>query len=141
MLIVRSSIIVTSALVLVTLAGCATNSNMVASAGRLERSADAFARDTRGYFRDAPEFADQARDFRETVERAGDREIILAYEQLWRSYQVLRYEVERSDNRQVDLHPVRQAFRDVVRDITWYADADTALYARGGFQHDPYYDP
>jgi hypothetical protein len=114
---------------------------MTASAGRLERSADAFARDTRGYFRDAPEFADQAHDFRETVERAGDREIILAYEQLWRSYQVLRHEVERSDNRQVDLKPVRQAFQDVVRDISGYADADTALYARGGFQHDPYYDP
>jgi hypothetical protein len=143
----RSSVIVTSALVLVVLvvlvalAGCATNSNMAASAGRLERSADAFAHDTHGYFRDAPAFADQAHDFRETVERAGDRAIILAYEQLWRSYQVLRHEVERSDNRDVDLNPVRQAFRDVVRDISWYADADTALYARGGFQHDPYYDP
>lgn len=136
-----SPVIVTSALVLVALAGCATNSNMAASAGRLERSADAFARDTRGYFQDAPEFAGEAHDFRETVERAGDREIILAYEQLWRSYQVLRNEVGHSDHRQADLNPVRQAFRDVVRDITWYADADTALYARGGFQHDPYYDP
>jgi hypothetical protein len=141
MLIVRSNVLARSALVLLALAGCATNSNLATSAGRLERSADAFARDTRGYFRDAPEFADQAHGFRETVERAGDREVVLAYEQLWRSYQVLRHEVERSDNRQVDLNPVKQAFRDVVRDITWYADADTALYARGGFQHDPYYDP
>ena len=138
---VKSSVIMTSALALVAVAGCATNSNMTASADSLERSADAFARDTRGYFRDAPEFADQAHVFRETLGRAGDREIVLAYEQLWRSYQVLREEVGRSDNQQVDLKPVRQAFRDVVRGMSAYADADTALYARGGFQHDPYYDP
>jgi hypothetical protein len=144
MIVVRSSVIVTSALVLVALASCATtHSNMMTSVGRLERSADAFASDTRGYFRDAPEFADQAHDFRETVDRAGDREVILAYEQLWRSYQALRHEVERSDSRQaqVDLKPVTRAFRDVVRDISGYADADSALYARGGYQHDPYYDP
>ena len=54
------------------------------------------------------------------VDRAGDRDVILAYEQLWRSYQALRYEVERSDSRQaqVDLMPATQAFRDVVRDIS-----------------------
>jgi hypothetical protein len=116
---------------------------MMTSAGRLERRADAFASDTRGYFRDAPEFADQAHDFRETVDRAGDRDVILAYEQLWRTYQVLRHEVERSDSPQarVDLKSVTEAFRDVVRDIRGYADADSALYARGGYQHDPYYDP
>jgi hypothetical protein len=144
MIVVRSSVIVMSALVLVALASCATtHSNMMASVGRLERSADAFASDTRGYFRHAPEFADQAHDFRETVDRAGDREVILAYEQLWRTYQALRHEVERSDSRQaqVDLKPVTRAFRDVVRDISGYADADSALYARGGYQHDPYYDP
>jgi hypothetical protein len=144
MIIVRSTVIATSAWVLVALAGCATtHSNMRTSAGRLERSADTFARETRAYFRDAPEFAGQAHDFRETVDRAGDRDVILAYEQLWRSYYALRHEVERSDSRQaqVDLKPVTQAFRDVVRDIPGYADADPAIYARGGFQHDQYYDP
>ncbi|HEV7445414.1 MAG TPA: hypothetical protein VGO18_22655, partial [Steroidobacteraceae bacterium] len=111
--------------------------------GRLERSADAFAGYTRGDFPDAREFADQAHDFRETVDRAGDREVILAYEQLWRTYQALRHEVERSDSRQaqVDLKSVTSAFRDVVRAMSGYADADGALYARGGYQHDPYYDP
>jgi len=119
------------------------HSNMMTSVGRLERSADAFASETRGYFRDASEFADQAHDFRETVDRSGDREVILAYEQLWRTYQALRHEVERSDSRQaqVDLKPVTRAFRDFVRDISGYADADSALYASGGYQHDPYYDP
>ena len=116
---------------------------MMISAGRLERSADAFASDARGYFHDAPEFVDQAHDFRETLDRAGDRDVILAYEQLWRTYQALRQEVERSGSPQaeVDLKPVTRAFRDVVRDISGYADADSALYARGGYQHDPYYDP
>jgi hypothetical protein len=145
MSVVRSSVIVTSALILVVLASCATthSKNMMISAGRLERIADAFSSDARGYFRDAPEFADQAHDFRETVDRAGDRDVVLAYEQLWRTYQGLRQEVERSDSRQakVDLKPVTQAFRDVVRDMGGYADADSALYARGGYQHDPYYDP
>jgi hypothetical protein len=28
-----------------------------------------------------------------------------------------------------------------VRDMSGYVDADSALYARGGYQHDPYYDP
>jgi hypothetical protein len=116
---------------------------MMTSAGRLERSADAFAGYTRGNFRDARELSDQAHDFRETVDRAGDREVISAYEQLWRSYQALRHEVERSDSRQaqVDFKSVTSAFRDVVRDMSGYADADSALYARGGYQHDPYYDP
>jgi hypothetical protein len=144
MIVVRSSVIVVSAWVLVALTSCASvHNNMMTSADRLERSADAFASDTRGYFRDAPEFADQAHGFLETVDRAGDREVILAYEQLWRSYQALRHEVERSDNRQaqVDLKPVTRAFRNVVRNMSGYADADSALYARGGFQHDPYYDP
>jgi hypothetical protein len=144
MIVVRSSVVVTSALILVVLASCATpHRNMMISAGRLERSAEAFASDARGYFRNAPEFADQAHDLRETVDRAGDRDVILAYEQLWRTYQVLRHEVEHSDSRQaeIDLKPVTRAFRDVVRDMSGYADADSALYARGGYQHDPYYDP
>jgi hypothetical protein len=151
MIVLRSSVIATSALVLVVLTSCATtHSNMMASAGRLERSAGAFASDTRGYFRDAAEFADQAHEFRETVDQAGDREVILAYEQLWRSYQALHHEVqalhhevERLDSRQaqIDFKPVTQAFGDVVRDMSGYADADSALYARGGYQHDPYYDP
>jgi hypothetical protein len=144
MIVVNNSVIATSALVLVALASCATiHSNTVTSADKLERSADAFAINTHGYFRAAPALAVHAHDFRETVEHAGDREILSAYEQLWRSYNALRYEVERSDSQQaqVDLRPVTQAFRDIARDMSGYADADSAIYARGGYQHDPYYDP
>jgi hypothetical protein len=114
---------------------------MVTSAGKLERSADAFANDSGGYFRAAPEFADKVRDFREAVERSGDREVILNYEKLWRSYQALRREVERSDIPQlrVDFESVTSAFHNVVGYLNGYAD--NAVYARGGYQHDPYYDP
>jgi hypothetical protein len=144
LIILRSGAIATSVLVLLTLASCATTrSHMITSAGRLDRRAVEFATVTRGYFRNSPEFTDQARNFRETVDGAGDREVILAYEQLWRTYQALRQEVKRSDSRQaqIDLKSVTQAFRDVVGDMSGYADADSALYARGGYQHDPYYDP
>jgi hypothetical protein len=139
---VKSKVVATSALVLVALASCATTqSNMMTSVGRLERSVDAFDTDTHGYFRNAAEFADQAHDFRTTVDRAGDREVIVAYERLWRGYQALRQEVQGSDSpqAQVALKPVTQAFRGVVRGVSGYADS--AVYARGGYQHDPYYDP
>jgi hypothetical protein len=33
------------------------------------------------------------------------------------------------------------ALNHVALDIRGYADADGSVYARGGFPHDPYYDP
>jgi hypothetical protein len=130
--------------VLLALAGCATtHSTMMRSANDLERSVDAFVSDAGRDFPDAREFANQAHDFLETADRAGDREIISAYEHLWDAYHALRHEVERSGSRraQVDFKPVTQAFIYVVRDIRGYANADSSVYARGGFQHDQYYDP
>jgi hypothetical protein len=130
--------------VLVALAGCATtHSTMMRSADDLERSADAFAGGAGRHFPDAREFADQAHHFLETVDRAGDREVIRVYEHLWDAYAALRHDVERSGSRpaQVDFKPVTRAFIYVVRDIRGYADADSSVYARGGFQHDQYYDP
>jgi len=55
----------------------------------------------------------------------------------------LQDEVEHSGSRraEVDFEPVTQAFTYVARGMRRYADADTSVYARGGFQHDPYYDP
>jgi len=144
MIVVRSGVIAMSALILVALASCATTrSQMLTSSDRLERSAAAFAIETRDYFPDASEFADQVRAFRETVDRAGDREVLSEFEQLWNNYYALRDEVEHSDSQQakVGFKPVTQAFREVVSDIKGYADSDPALYARGGFQHDQYYDP
>jgi hypothetical protein len=143
-IIVRSSVIATAAWVLVALAGCATTrSNTLTAAGRLQQSADAFDSDTRGEFPDSAAFADQAHYFRQTVDQAGDREVISVYEELWRRYHALRDEVNHSDSREarVALKPVTRAFRTVVTDMQGFADADPALLARGGFQFDPYYDP
>ena len=130
--------------VLVALAGCATtHSAMMSSADDLERSTDAFVSDAGREFPDAREFANLEHHFLETVDRAGDREVISAYEHLWDAYHAIRHEVERSGSlqAQADFKPVTQAFIYVVRDIRAYADADSAVYARGGFQHDQYYDP
>jgi len=128
---------------LVSLVGCATvRSSMMTSANQLGSSATAFVGDAGRQFPHAAEFAFQAHDFLETVDRAGDRQVILAYGQLWDAYQALREEVERSGSQQAqgDFKTVTQAFTYVARNIRGYADADSALYARGGFQHDPYYD-
>ena len=128
---------------LVSLVGCATvRSSMMTSANKLGSSATAFVGDAGRQFPHAAEFAFQAHDFLETVDRAGDRQVILAYGQLWDAYQALREEVERSGSQQAqgDFKTVTQAFTYVARNIRGYADADSALYARGGFQHDPYYD-
>ncbi|SRR5581483_391933 len=130
--------------VFVTLVGCATvHSSMMTSANKLGSSAYAFVGDAGRQFPHATEFAWQVQHFLQTVDRAGDRQVILAYEQLWDAYHALREEVEHSGSQhaQVDFKPVTQAFTHVARDIHWYADADSSIYARGGFQHDPYYDP
>lgn len=113
------------------------------SADKLELSANAFVGDAGRQFPRAAGFAWQAHHFLETVDRAGDRQVILAYGQLWNEYQALREEVERSSSQpaQVDFKTVTQAFTHLARDIRGFADADNSLYARGGFQHDPYYDP
>ncbi len=129
---------------LMTLVGCATvHSSMMKSAGNLGSSADVFVGDAGGDFPHAVPFASQAHRFIDTVDREGDRKVISAYERLWDSYSALRDEVERSGSpqSQADFKPVAQAFAAVVRDMHGYAGADSSVYARGGFQHDPYYDP
>ncbi len=132
---------------LLTLAGCATvRTSMLSSAGTLESSANAFLGQASEAGRAIPHAADFAADahhFVETVNRAGDREVMLTYEHLWDAYHTLRDEVAASgsERARIDFEPVTRAFAGVALDIRGYADADSALYARGGFQHDPYYDP
>ena len=129
---------------LVIVAGCATvHGSMLTSAGKLESSADAFVGEAGQQIPHAADFAGEAHHFVETVHRAGDLQVIRTYERLWDAYHDLRDAVERSGSRraQIDFKPVTRAFTDVALDIRGYADADSSLYARGGFQHDPYYDP
>ena len=133
---------------LVAFVGCATtHGNLTSSADRLERNAQALARDARdepaygsttGYSRDAHQLADQAHDFRRTVadNRADSRDVNAAFEQLSRSYHELRDQVDRSDSRQAqaDLKPVTEAYLDVEREMGGYAHS--RRYARDGDSRD-----
>jgi len=140
MIYLRSSVV----LLVMTVAGCATvHSSMMKSADNLRSSASAFAGDAGRDFPRAVEFASETHYFLAAVDHAGDREVISAYERLWDEYHALREDVERSNSQEakVDFKHVTQAFTSMARDVRGYSDADGSIYARGGFQHDPYYDP
>ncbi|HKU15630.1 MAG TPA: hypothetical protein VJQ52_14635 [Steroidobacteraceae bacterium] len=128
-----------AAAVVIGLAGCATsNGNLTSSAERLERNAAELQRDARddgasnAYYRDAQQFADEARDFRRTLEdRHDDRDDVrAAFRDLSDRYHALRDEVERSSDRdaEVDFKPVTEAYLDVEREMRKYGDRDR--YAR-----------
>ena len=109
------------------LAGCVTtHGSLQSNAERLERSAvelQADARDdgSNSYYRDAQEFAVEARDFRRTLEdrRADDDDIEDAFRDLSSRYHALRDEVERSRDRdaELDFKPVTEAYLDVEREM------------------------
>src|SRR5262245_52336943 len=123
-----------------TLTGCATTShgNLVRSADRLEHNADTLARDDRtahygeSYAREARQLADQAHDFRRTIqdERADRRDVDAAFADVSRSYHALRDDVDRSSDRdaQLDLRPVTDAYLDMEREMGGYHGGDR--YAR-----------
>jgi hypothetical protein len=123
-----------AALAAVGAAGCVTtHGNLESSAERLERSADELRADARddgssNYYRDAQEFADEARDFSRTLdERDGDRDDLNdAFRDLSGSYHALRDEVERSRDRdaELDFEPVTEAYLDVEREMRRYGDRD-----------------
>jgi len=121
------------------LAGCATTQgNLASSAERLERSAEELRADARddsassGYYRDAQQFAEEARDFRRTLDdRHADREDVQdAFRDLSGRYHALRDEVERTRDRdaEIDFKPVTEAYLDVEREMRRYGDRDR--YAR-----------
>ncbi len=132
------------------LAGCATTqSSLRSSADRLERNADALARDARGYdstdySRDALQLADEAHDFRRVVNdsRSDRRDVDAAFQELSRKYHDLRDEVDRSTSReaQVDFRPVTEAYLDVERGVGGYPDRDNRRYARDRDPYDRSYD-
>lgn len=152
--VVRSVVIATLWLAAVLLAGCATTHTRTARAAeRLERSAEAFVAgtcyqpnagcSTKRYLPAARAFADQAQGFGQTLHSAGDQEVVLAFERLWRSYHTLRDDVYRSHDRlaRANLKSVTRAFIDVQRHVkNGYSYADPTLYASGGYTFDPYYN-
>ena len=128
-----------AALAAVGLAGCVTSGgNLTSSAERLERSADELRADARddgassGYYRDAQEFAEEARDFRRTLdERHSDSDDVKdAFRDLSGRYHALRDEVERTHDRdaELDFKPVTEAYLDVEREMRRYGDRER--YAR-----------
>lgn len=128
-----------AALAAVGLGGCVTSGgNLTSSAQRLERSADELRADARddgangSYYRDAQEFADEARDFRHALaDRDADRDDVKeAFRDLSGRYHALRDEVERSRDREaeLDFKPVTEAYLDVEREMGRYGARDR--YAR-----------
>ena len=128
-----------AALAAVGLAGCATtHGNLASSAERLEHSADELRADARddgahgSYYRDAQEFAEEARDFRRTLdERHSDSDDVKdAFRDLSGRYHALRDEVERTRDHdaEVDFKPVTEAYLDVEREMRRYGDRER--YAR-----------
>jgi outer membrane murein-binding lipoprotein Lpp len=118
----------------VSLAGCVTTQgNLASSAERLERSTAELRSDARNdgssaYHRDAQQFAEEAREFRRTIEdrRADDDDVQDAFRDLSGRYHALRDEVERSRDRDVELDfkPVTEAYLDVEREMRRVGDRD-----------------
>jgi hypothetical protein len=144
----------TLAAAVVLAAGCSmTRTRTAGAADKLERSADALAAhgcygsvpacSASGYLPAARAFADQAHEFRQSLDSAGDQDIVLEFKRLWQSYHTLRDEIYRLDDHQLrrDLLPTAHAFVDVQRHVeTGYSHADPTVYASGGYTFDPYYN-
>lgn len=121
------------------LAGCVTtHGNLESSAERLERSAVELQSDARndgsnGYFRDAQEFAAEARDFNRLLEdqRADRDDVQDAFRELSGRYHALRDEAENSSDRdaELDFKPVTEAYLDVEREMRRIGDEEDR-YAR-----------
>lgn len=127
-----------AAVAALSLAGCVTTQgNLTSSAERLERTSEALRADSRNdgssaYYRDAQAFAEEARDFRRTLEdRDTDKDDLNgAFRDLSGRYHALRDEVERTRDRQaeLDFKPVTEAYLDVEREMRRVGTRDR--YAR-----------
>ena len=130
------------------LAGCTTtHARASRAADGLEHSVEVFT--ARACYEPNPAclaargLAEQTHEFRQTLDTAGDAEVVSAFKRVWRGYQALRGEIDRSGDRQFrpDLKPITQAFIEVQRNVrNRYSYADPALYANGAYVFDPYYN-
>ena len=113
---------------LMAIGGCVTTGgNLTSSATRLERSAYALQDEAdedgarSGYKRDARELAEEAREFRRTVEdrRADEGDVSDAFGQVSRRYHSMRDEVERTRSREAEaeFRPVTEAYLDIEREM------------------------
>ena len=138
---VRSQLLTLATVGLIAIGGCATTGggNLTGSANRLERSAYALQDEAKedgarqGYKRDARELAEEARDFRRTVEdrRSSSEDVSEAFGDVSRRYHAMRDEVERSRSREAEaeFRPVTDAYLDVEREMR-SRDGKRDRYAR-----------
>lgn len=124
----RNHLLIAATVGLMALGGCATTGgSLSSSASRLESSAEALRTEARngdarsGFQSNARELADEARDFRRTVEdRDSSKEDVReAFNDLSKRYHAMRDEVERSQSREAerDFRPVTEAYLDVEREM------------------------
>jgi hypothetical protein len=136
----RNNLLIAATVGLMAIGGCATTGgNLSSSATRLERSAYALQDESRdegarsGYRNDARELAEEAQEFRRTVEdrRASNEDVREAFGDVSKRYHAMRDEVERSRSREAerDFQPVTEAYLDVEREMR-SRDGKRDRYAR-----------
>lgn len=124
----RNNLLIAATVGLMAVGGCATTGgSLSSSATRLERSANALQDEARedgersGYRSDARELAEEAREFRLTVEdrRASSEDVHEAFSDVSKRYHAMRDEIERSRSRDAerDFQPVTEAYLDVEREM------------------------
>ncbi|GFE81709.1 hypothetical protein GCM10011487_37090 [Steroidobacter agaridevorans] len=131
----RNNLLMAATIGLMALGGCATTGgSLSSSASRLERNAYALHDEARdddarsGFQRDASELAEEAREFRRTVEdRSSSKEDVReAFSDVSKRYHAMRDEVERSQSREAEqeFRPVTEAYLDVEREMRSRDDRD-----------------
>lgn len=135
----RNNLLIAATVGLMAVGGCATTSGgLGSSATRLERNAYALQDEAQdddarsGFQRDARELAEEAREFRRTVEdRSSSKEDVReAFSDVSKRYHAMRDEVERSQSREAEqeFRPVTEAYLDVEREMR-SRDDDRDRYA------------
>lgn len=128
MSILRNHLLIAATVGLMAIGGCATTGgNLSSSATRLERNSYALHEEARdddvrsGFRSDARELAEEARDFRRTVEDHGSskEDVRDAFSDVSKRYHAMRDEVERSRSREAarEFQPVTEAYLDVEREM------------------------
>jgi coenzyme F420-reducing hydrogenase gamma subunit len=124
----RNNLLIAATVGLMAVGGCATTGgSLSSSATRLERNATALHDEAQdddarsGFQRDARDLAEEAREFRRTVEdRSSSKEDVReAFSDVSKRYHAMRDEVERSRSREAEreFQPVTEAYLDVEREM------------------------
>lgn len=135
----RNNLLMAATVGLMAVGGCATTGgSLSSSASRLERNAYALHDEAQdddarsGFQRDAGELAEEAGEFRRTVEdRSSSKEDVReAFSDVSKRYHAMRDEVDRSQSREAEqeFRPVTEAYLDVEREMR-SRDDDRDRYA------------